>query len=310
MMQLFDEYRTLQPTEDEVTTVLRRTAPRRLRVSRRWLLAPVAIAAIVFMAAASIGLPGGSGGRDARAAEILDGAAAFAAKQPDLWDLKDGQYLYSKSAQTNITGYADADAGYELLVTTTSEEWWGKDNWRRSTVTDDWQFRTPQDRQKWIDAGRPAINERADDFTETTDNAWRNYPTSADALYNVLADESAPDETAKTGVPQKVEMFVRVKDILRDPTASSELRAAALQVAQRIPGAEVAGEATDPLGRHGIIVAFPSDYWGDVSDQFLFDPNTYKALAERRLRSDSPPAEQAWNVFPDREVVSSITARP
>jgi len=308
MIELFHDYTTMQPTEQEVTAVLRRAAPRRLRISRRWLLAPAAIAAGVFLAAASIGLPGRSQTeRDARAAEILSGAAAYAAGQPDLWDLKDGQYLYSKSTHTNISGYPED--GYDLLVSTTTEEWWGKDNWRRSSVVDDWQFRTPQDRQRWIDAGRPTVSEEGSDFTETTENIWKGYPTNPDSLYKALAEESAPAAGAKTGVPQKVEMFVRVKDILRDPTASSALRAAALQVAQRIPGAQVAGEATDPLGRHGIIVAFPSDYWGPMSDQFLFDPETFEALAERQLRPGQP-AERGWNVIPKRVVVNSITARP
>jgi hypothetical protein len=272
------------------------------------LLAPAAIAALVFMAAASIGLPGRGSERDARAAEILSGAAAYAAKQPDLSGLEDGQYLYSKNTLTNISSYPED--GYDLLVTMTTEEWWGKENWRRSSVVDSWQFRTPADKGKWIDAGRPAITQRGDDFTVTTENVWKDYPTSPGALYNALADESASLAGAKTNVPQKAEMFVRVKDILRDPTASSELRAAALQVAQRIPGAQVAGEATDPLGRHGIIVAFPSDYWGPRSDQLLFDPKTYEPLAERQIRPDSPPAERGWNVFPERMVVDSITARP
>jgi hypothetical protein len=162
---------------------------------------------------------------------------------------------------------------------------------------------------EWIDAGRPAITQRGDDFTESTRNVWKDYPTAPGALYNALADESAP-EPGKTGVPQGVEMFVRVKDILRDPTASSALRAAALQVAQRIPGAQLAGGATDPLGRHGVIVAFPSDYWGTPSDQFLFDATTFQPLAERQIRPDSPPAERSWNVFPGRAVVGSITGRP
>jgi hypothetical protein len=162
---------------------------------------------------------------------------------------------------------------------------------------------------EWIDAGRPAITQRGDDFTESTRNVWKDYPTAPGALFNALADESAP-EPGKTGVPQGVEMFVRVKDILRDPTPSSALRAAALQVAQRIPGAQVAGGATDPLGRHGVIVAFPSDYWGTPSDQFLFDATTFQPLAERQIRPDSPPVERGWNVFPERVVVGSITARP
>jgi hypothetical protein len=311
MTTLFDEYRTLQPTEEEVAAVMRRAAPRRLRLSRRWLLAPAAVAAVVFIAAASIGLPGGGRTeRDARAAEILNRAAAYAAKQPDLYDLNPGQYLYSKSTATNISGYGDQGGSFELLVTTTSEEWWGPQNWRRSSVVDSWQFRTPADRQRWIDAGRPHLSMAPDDFTETTENVWKGYPTTPDALYNALADESAPQAGAETGVPQHVEMFVRVKDILRDATAPSELRAAALQVAQRIPGAKVAGQATDPLGRHGVIVAFPSEYWGPLSDQLLFDPNTYQPLAERQLKPDSPPSERVWNVIPQRVVVDSITARP
>jgi hypothetical protein len=302
MIQLFDEYRTLQPTEDEVAIALRRASPRRLRLSRRWLLAPVAIAAVVFMAAASIGLPGGGNARDARAAEILNGAAAYAARQPDLGDLRPGEYLYGKQRVTNQWD--------SMLVTLDVEEWWSTKAWRRVSEVVTWQWRTPADRQRWVDEGKPPIHPRGDTFIASNDHLWKGYPTNPDALYNVLADEAAPQPGVATAPPQQAEMFVRVKDILRDPSASSELRAAALQVAGRIAGAEVIGEATDQLGRRGVIVAFPSDYWGPRSDQFLFDPRTFQPLAERELRPDSPPAEREWNAFPERVVVGSITARP
>jgi hypothetical protein len=84
---------------------------------------------------------------------------------------------------------------------------------------------------------------------------------------------------------------------------------AALEVAARIPGITVLGQATDAAGRTGTVVAFDSTYWGGPrSDQFLFDPTTDALLSEREVRPDSTPAERAWQPIPTAIVVDSITS--
>jgi hypothetical protein len=308
--ELFDEARTLEPSDGEVAEVLRRVNRRHAWRSPRVLVPVLAAAALLAPIAREAYLPVGGAQVDARAAELLDAAAASLARQPDVGDLKPGQYLYTVGTVTNLSTYADRGMGFSLLITRRVEAWTGlrKDRVRSQTLHQ--VFRTPTDRQRWIAAGRPPLDEPTFDQTFRPGSHWSEYPTDPDRLYAKLQSLAEPGPDATTAPPTGAEMFVLVKDILRDPSAPAQLRAAAIRVAGRIAGARIAGTATDSLGRTGIRVVFHSSYWGTLSDEFLFDPHTHLPLAERAVRPDSPPAERTWNSYPVPTIVDGIDDRP
>jgi hypothetical protein len=65
------------------------------------------------------------------------------------------------------------------------------------------------------------------------------------------------------GPPGPAEDFVQVGDLLRETSASPELRAALFKVAAGIPGVKLLGTVTDSDGRSGTAIAFPHAARGD-----------------------------------------------
>lgn len=127
------------------------------------------------------------------------------------------------------------------------------------------------------------------------------YATSPAALYTQLHDQATHGPW-----PMGAEMFVLIKDVLRESADNPALRAAALQVAARAPCAHVLGIARDDTGRQGTIVGCKSTYWGGpLIDEFLFDTKTGALLAERQVRPTSTGPELRWQATPVTQIVYS-----
>ena len=71
-----------------------------------------------------------------------------------------------------------------------------------------------------------------------------------------------------------------IGEVLRDPAAAPELRAALYEAATKISGIEYLGEAADPIGRHGAAVGVTSTYSGGRTlYSLIYDPQTSEVLA-------------------------------
>ena len=220
----------------------------------------------------------------ASAAEVLNGLAAVAAAQPGP-PAAQGGYRYLKSETLHLSMVAGVDAPgppVAALVPKTREMWVAPDgSGRIREIAGEPIFLSDRARAAWEAAGRPdlatAIHQ---DFGPG--GLWYEdfdrYPTDPAALAEVVRQRAE-----KADPPVDIGMFVVVGDMLREPGAPPELRAALYQVAARIPGVEFLGRVTDRAGRPGVAVAKDTTYWGGKQRYvLLFDPSTSALLGEER----------------------------
>jgi hypothetical protein len=96
--------------------------------------------------------------------------------------------------------------------------------------------------------------------------------------------------TTSTGLPPlrvgHAPVFADVGFLLGETFARPALRAALYRVASELPGVQLFGTVTDPLGRKGIGVAYTDATHGERLD-LIFDPKTSTLLAERYVVTSS-----------------------
>jgi RNA polymerase sigma-70 factor (ECF subfamily) len=233
----------------------------------------LAVALVVGVVLLSAGLPGGA--TASAAALTLREAADTALKQPAPPTLAEGQYLYVKSANTNLST-VEGGHGYVALVSTTREVWMGEQSILRTASVGEPQFPTEGDRQRWIDAGRPDLAGEASALSLGAVSA-PDLPTDPDELFDRLKQEAAGH-----GNGLYEEMFTLVGDNLRESLAPSALRAALYEVAARIPGVELLGKVTDSAGREGVAVSM-ADEKAHIRQTLIIDMNTSVLLSEEEV---------------------------
>ncbi len=222
----------------------------------------------------SVGLPGGA---TASAAPILREAAGIALKQPAPPTLAEGQYLYVKSFNTDLTivNRGEEDS-YTALFSTDREVWMGQQSVLRTSAAGEPQFPTEADRQSWIDAGSPDLIGGTAEMP-LGEAAPLDLPTDPDELFDRLKQEA---EGAGPGLYE--EMFVLVGDNLRESLASPEQRAALYEVAARLPGVILVGTVTDSAGREGVAVSMDDDQ-AHIRCTLIIDTDTSALLSEERI---------------------------
>jgi hypothetical protein len=330
------------PTSDRGDRILRRavSAPLR-RIERhphrrrfpRLVLPAVAVITIVVIAVLFVPVPGTRQGASAAAAEVLHAAARVAEGQPQTPMPADG-YRYRRSKDA-YRSYYDAcsfpggpgecpapppnDWEFSVLVPHTREIWVAPDGSGRLLVTTgERRFLGPRDEATWEAAGRPQLDRPGtSDETFGPDGLsftdFSEYSTDPDELYDQIRSKAEG-----YGPSTDAEMLVLVGDLLREPVAPPDLRAALFRVAARIPGVELVGEVTDPAGRKGTAVARTSDDAGFLErNELVFDPETSELLAEREVlleRVDWIDAEPGtvigYAVYLNSGVVGSTSKRP
>jgi hypothetical protein len=232
--------------------------------------AVVLIAGVVLL---SVGLPGGA---TASAAPILREAAGIALEQPAPPNLAEGQYLYVKSFNIDLTVVNGGKEGsYTALFSTDREVWMGQQSVLRTSAAGEPQFPTEEDRQSWIDAGSPYLIGGTAEISLGAASA-PDLPTDPDELFDRLKQDA---EGAGTGLYE--EMFVLVGDNLRESLASPEQRAALYEVAARLPGVELIGNVTDSAGREGVAVSMDDDQ-AHIRCTLIIDTDTSVLLSEER----------------------------
>jgi hypothetical protein len=271
------------------------------RRGRRWLIPAVALAtAGVVVAIIAIGV-GPTPERVTPAAAALREAADVARAQDGV---PPGRYLYVRSDNASLTmGYLpspDAGAmldGGEALVPHVREMWLGDepgDAELRERRVGDLQFLSEEERERWIQLGRPELEAKtpfSGILAGLPARGWYHgpldLPSDADAIYEHF-QRNAEAYVRQPGVDVDVggAMFLAMSDVLREARATPEQRAAAYEALARVPGVILVGETTDRLGRHGVGVGI--DFLDNEPSGFLFrhvlvfDPDTADLLEERR----------------------------
>jgi len=122
--------------------------------------------------------------------------------------------------------------------------------------------------------------------------ALSKLPTDPAELAAWLEHQVArPEYSAGNGFPVSVRTLTVVAELLSNPLASPELRAALYEAEALIPGIESYGEASDAIGRQGVAVGAESANSGAPSRYLLiFDPESSQVLGTEQIWLRPPPA--------------------
>lgn len=282
---------------------------------RRW---PVALGAVAGVGAVAIAvaalLPAGeTGGPSPAAAGVLHHAARAAATQPAAAPPKPGQFVYTKSESllenTAVTG--GQTINYYQRVT--REAWIAPDGSGRLREVDGTpRFVTSADRTAWLAAGKPELT-----GSRNSDENFGQGGLSSPDLSKLSTDPGELEQliekrSIEGGPPGDAETFTIIGDLLRETYAPPAVRSALYTIAAQLPGVQLVGATSDPLGRVGTAVAYVSD---GVSHELIFDPQTSALLAEQTVVADpsqikpSLPAGTVldWTSYLSSGVVDSTT---
>lgn len=278
--------------------------PRATARRRRYLVAvPLAAALVAFLVA---GLPGGSDGGRGTLPVLSRVAEAAAAQAPLDSDLP---YLYMKTRSTGIVTSVAGGQAWSVRIPTTREEWIAKDgSGRVRTIDERPRWASAGDREAWEASGRiPFLAHgwaRHVEVEEVPAGRFRNFlpggtalselPTDATELATWL-EQRVRDPKAGAGAGNGFSVAVRTltlaAEILSNPFASPELRAALYEAEGQIPGIEDLGAVTDELGRHGVAVGAESANSGAPTVySLIFDPKTSQVLATQQEVLEAPSA--------------------
>lgn len=280
--------------------------PTRSRPGRRWFIpAFVGLTAVGVVVAFAIGV-GPSADRVTPAAAALQEAAEAARAQDAILP---GKYLYVRSENASLSfGDVPVDPSdpegptlecCEALVSHVREMWLGDepgDARLRERRVGELQFLSDQERERWIQLGRPELESKtpfSGILVGLPARGWYQgpleLPSDADAIYEQFKRDAEADQSAP-GAPVDVDvggsMFFHFSDVLREGRATPEQRAAAYEALARVPRVILLGDVVDRLGRPGVAVAMDVKYNPPSGHHFrtilVFDPETAELLEERQ----------------------------
>lgn len=258
-------------------------------------LAAAAAVGIAVLAAVAIGLPNDVGGNHTARAE-LQKAADAAASQPV--ESAQSPYLFLKTKFTSVDTSVGHGKTWSTYHSEVREEWVAADgSGRRRAVEQPARFVGRADREGWEAAGKPQV---LPDGVEVTEDSLppggfgegvgsedpSRLPTDPSALAKRLQQDA---EAAGGNVPVAARTLDLIGEVLRNPAAEPELRAALYEAAALVPGVEYLGQMTDIVGRHGVAVGLTSSYSGGRTlYALIYDPNNSKALASEEIAQEQP----------------------
>jgi len=271
---------------------------------RRYLVAMPVGAALV--AALVAGLPGGGGDGPSTLPVLARVAEAAAAQAPVEGDLP---YLYMKTRSTGVSTSVAGGHAWSVLEPTTREQWIARDgSGRVRAVEGPVSWASPADRRAWQASGRiPFLAGgwgRHVSVEEFPAGRFHNFLPGGTALSDLptdprelaaLLEQRVRDPKAGAGAGNGFSVAVRsltlVAEILANPFASPDLRAALYEAEGLIPGVEYLGHVKDQLGRHGVAVGAQSANSGAPTVySLIFDPRTSQVLATQTETLEAPSA--------------------
>ncbi|MGL5859356.1 MAG: CU044_5270 family protein [Angustibacter sp.] len=234
-------------------------------------------------------LPGGPG-VDSAAAATLNATATATARQPDMPQLRTGQYWYER-ATFRQEAYLDQPA-----VQGVHETWIAPDGSGRIGDGSD-------EVDRYGPGGLSFGTNLASTYPELL-----ALPRDTDQLYEAVerATRTMQADGGNTR-PGEAQMLAIVCDVLSNPGVPSDLRAALYRVAARIPGVDIVEGATDGLGRTGSAIRTVEEDTG-IARQLVFDPATGEVLATRQVSDDGVVYYE--DAITQRAIVDSIDDRP
>lgn len=304
-------------------TIARRRRAPRTRRGRLLVAMPVAAAALVVSIA---GIPGGGQSGPATLPALAKAAEAAAAQPAPNADLP---YVYMKTRQMGIETF-EAGGAWSVYDSTIKEEWVAEDGSgrvRKISAAPKWV--SPKDREAWEAAGSTEFLHDWSAHTEEEDApAGRlGYPSYDGTKLSELPTDPAElsewliEQVSKThnGFSPAVRSIALVSELLNDPFATPELRAALYEAEGRVPGIEYFGPTDDAIGRHGLAIGAESANSGAPTRYLLiFDPGTSQVLATESITLKPPsalpfeptPLLSEGTMFLDSGTTSSLTSRP
>jgi hypothetical protein len=258
------------------------TSRRARRGGGRWAAAAAVAAAAIALVVVLV-LPSGT----SAATELRRlGALTASVAGPDLGE---GEYVLTRWEELRPEGkeFIGEGGSFTVLSRLQVSNWIAGDNSgvRRTEVLSS-TFASPADRMTWVADGRPDILPRAGDVRIDRFGAgeapWfetSELSADPDRLLEALASGAVSDRPS-----DDEEIFRLIGDFLAQGDAPQEIRSALFEVAARLDGVRLIGDATDPLGRRGLAVAVDGT---SSRTQLVFDPATARLLANEQY--ELPP---------------------
>ncbi|MDJ0383510.1 CU044_5270 family protein [Streptomyces sp. G-G2] len=272
-------------------------APARSRRPMALFLA-VGAATCAVALATTLGASGSGGGpvgarTEPAAVQLLD-RVALAAQAAPAPTVRDGQFLYTKTAGHSTSLSETANGGMEAARTDESAERWVSIDGSGGTVTRAVRGTTTD----------PAGGKGNGSINGPTYRFLESLPTDPDRLLEkIYADarlNHGEGSGSTTGPDQQA--FVAIGDLLRTVEPPPGVSAALYRAAARIPGVVLVPEVTDAVGRAGVAVA--RIHHGERTE-WIFDTNSMRLLGERTvLLKDS-----AWGKAGTPVTSTAIVAR-
>jgi len=192
-----------------------------------------------------------------------------------------------------VVGHTEVGSGTEFEIairSTIDRRLQGDGSVRTVETVQDVSFLTEEDRQTWIQLGRPDIPQQGDVTAAVApvDNGFNIDAISTDPATLLEALRSGEIADPPPGDDQT---FLLIADLLTEPGLSAEQRAALYQAAGSLDGVRFLEAATDPLGRTGEAFSLTGDGEETV---VVVDPQTAAPLATEVLQNDRPIQ---WTAF-------------
>ena len=263
----------------------------------------MAVGGTALAAALTVGLvvvPGSGPTVDTAVAATLTAAADAAASQPAVPKLGEGQFWYEKQVSFQAASETlDSEMDDLNPQSRGTYEIWERFDGTTRIVSDDESSDEADMDETWTDQAFTLGTNVGGTLDEVA-----ALPRDTDALYDHV--EQVTRGMDGNDRPVNAQMFVLVRDLLREGLLPQDLREALYRVAARIPGVSVTPGVVDQLGRTGTAVWLVE---GDTDsrEEFIFDPATGAPLAERSLTPDGAVAYESAVVV--RGVVDSIDSR-
>ncbi|GAA3392312.1 CU044_5270 family protein [Streptomyces roseoviridis] len=236
-----------------------------------------AIAAVLGLGSGTTGAPPGLPPASAASVQLLE-RAALAAGTAAPSKVRTGQYTYVKTVGHTSVLSENKDGRTELLRQNEGMEQWTSVDGSERTL----QRKNGKDTLLPHTPGGGNLNAPTYDFLAAL-------PTDPEALLKQIRDDAEKNHGAgsdSTTGPDH-EAFVTIGDLLRNGVTPPATAAALYRAAALIPGVDVAPDAVDAAGRHGVAVARVHD--GERTE-WIFDKSTARLLGERTVLLE----DNAW----------------